>query len=126
MKRLWIAASAVLVIIVLSLLSLNYTYNVTNELANQLGQIKVSVKQENTAQTIYLCNEYKASWDEKEKTLVKFMRHNPLDKITGMSARLSSLAEYADKSELMAVLDELIDSTHHLLEEETPRLDSIL
>ncbi|MEG1778769.1 MAG: DUF4363 family protein [Oscillospiraceae bacterium] len=126
MKRLWIAASAVLVIIVLSIFSLSYTYIVTNELTTQLNEIKTTIKHEDTVQTISLCKKYKAEWDEKEKTLVKFMRHEPLDRITGMSARISSLAEYGDKSELMAVLDELIDSTHHLLEEETPRADSIL
>lgn len=66
-----------------------------------------------------------SSWQTAEKAMVRFVRHNSLDEVTGSMARLEKLALYGDLASFSAELDRIRTLLRHVCEGETPSFRNI-
>lgn len=126
MKRLKIALALIALLLSIGIGSVLYTYHTTRELSCLLEEIRTSALQESCEETAGLCREYNEVWIQKEKILVKLLRHHPIDAVTGLSAQLETFAKYGETLLLLSTLDQLDESMHHIWEEECPSLYNIL
>ena len=65
------------------------------------------------------------NWQTAEKAMVRFVRHNSLDEVTGSMARLEKLALYGDLASFSAELDRIRTLLRHVCEGETPSFRNI-
>ena len=126
MKRVLVAAVMLAVILLACWGGLHYTRKSVALLMDSLEEIQQAVQQEGPRAAEGLCREYNNLWHEREPWLGRFIRHQPLDTITGVAAQLESLSRYGDTAHLMAALDQLEVCLSHVLEEEIPSWKALL
>ena len=74
----------------------------------------------NTAQKM------KAVWEEKEKRLLIYIRHNEIDDIGKCISELKYLAEFGDTAEFCSKLEQTKGLVYHIWESELPLFKNIL
>lgn len=126
MKRLIIALVILGSILALGSYGLFYVHSTRDELLDAVEQIRDVAEAGEREEVTRMCLEFNRLWHEREANLIKIIRHHPLDTITGVAARLPSLAQYGDMGLLMSTLDELSVYLDHIWEEEQPALRNIL
>lgn len=126
MKRIYIAVALTLAIIGVSLHSVWRIYQLHRENAPVLEAALEAAEQGQLEQAALLAEEFRQRWQEKQQMLLRFVRHDPLDRITSLAARLPLLAEYGDVSQFVAQTSELQALLDNLLEDELPLLRNLL
>ena len=114
MKRLITAICLLVAILSVSFFSLYVLERDLGELTGLARELRASapaVELEQKSQRLF------DRWNEKEKLLVIFVRHDVLDELTALTAELPSLARhgeyghfYSGVDTLLARLDDLLDS----------------
>lgn len=114
MKRLLIALCLLAAILSISCFSLYILERDVNDLTGLAREIRFSDPDrelEQKSQRLF------DRWNEKEKLLVIFVRHDTLDQLTALTAQLPSLARHGEYGQfysgvdvLLARLDDLLDS----------------
>lgn len=101
-----------LVIIAMILSVCGYSYHLFSETREEmlglLDKIEASALDEEEPETVMaLCESYSARWREKEKKLLRFIRHPQLDEISSLTAELRYLASGDGYSHLLAAIDRI-------------------
>lgn len=114
MKRLITAVCLLMAILSISCFSLYALERDLGELSSLAKELRASAPSdalEQKSQQLFDC------WNQKEKLLVIFVRHDVLDELTSLTAQLPSLARhqeygyfYSGVDVLLARLDDLLDS----------------
>lgn len=114
MKRLITAICLLAAILSISLFSLYALERDLGELSGLARELRASAP---TAELEQKSQRLFDRWNEKEKLLVIFVRHDVLDELTALAAELPSLARhgeyghfYSGVDVLLARLDDLLDS----------------
>ena len=125
MKRVIVAASLIVLILAGSVWGLillkGYAVEITQQIDGVLEAVKADDHNDYVAKSILL----NRRWLEIEGTLVRYIRHNQIDDITGVMARIVYLAQYDDQSELTAELHRAKVMIQEVWYSETPRLKNI-
>lgn len=100
------------VIIAMILSVCSYSYHLFSETREEmlglLDEIEASALDgEETKTVMALCEDYSARWREKEKKLLRFIRHPQLDEIGSLTAELYYLASGDGYSHLLAAIDRI-------------------
>jgi hypothetical protein len=104
------AAAVVIIILLLSVCTYSYRLFSTTrgEMMERLAEIEAAaLADEEVGQVMQLCQEYRVLWVEKEKKLMRFIRHPQLDEISSLTAELRYLASGEDYSHLLAAIDRI-------------------
>ena len=126
-KEAIICVITVILIIVLDLITGNYTKNSVTELTNDLmelrsGMSKESIKNEETKNKIKIIY---SKWDESYKRLAYYLEHDELEKVEVNLTSLNSAVETEDYAEAKRELDEMVFILHHIEEKNSFDLKNI-
>lgn len=104
MKRIVISAVLLAFCIAVSVYTAYYVNNV-NELVRAKVEDSLTAIADADEERLHTCiRELSAFWDEREDTLLHYVRHSQIDDITKSVARLEALTAGGDYSELTAEL----------------------
>ena len=110
MKRIYAAIAFLLVIVSTSLFTIKQCYDFRSRALPQLEQLSA----------------YAQNQQLDQASMVWYIRHEPLEKITDISARLEQLARYGDLSQLLAQTKELTIRVDELYHNELPLLRNLV
>lgn len=126
MKRVIVAVTLIVLILAGSIWGLillkGYATDISQQIDAVLEAVQSGDRNDYVAKAILL----NRHWHEMEGTLVRYIRHNQIDDITGVMARIVYLAQYDDLSELAAELHRAKVLMQEVWYSETPRLKNIL
>lgn len=125
MKRFLLSVVITSLILVVCIFALFKTVKISNELTHTLDQISVALDQNEKDQITDLVKQFQLDWEESEKTLMHFIHHDELDTVTGVGARLDSLAKFEDYSELSAEIHRLRHLIEHVCKSQMPLFKNI-
>ena len=103
-------AAVVIIVMLLSICTYSYwLFSVTQEqMMGQLGIIEAAaLAGEEPQKVMEMCRDYSGLWKEKEKKLMRFIRHPQLDEISSLTAELRYLASGENYSHLLATIDRI-------------------
>lgn len=108
MKRFYISLALLAVMICVCVYSFRLFDATREEMSARLDSIESAAMQEEShAAVSQLCKEYSEIWLEKEKHLMRFIRHPQLDEISSITAELRYLASDDSYSHLLAAIDRI-------------------
>ncbi len=81
MKRIWLAITALIMIIGLCIGEIIWIINITNNIKSQISSVNQLVLNENIDDAISLSEEILNEWDNKHNKLAIFIDHNSLEGI---------------------------------------------
>lgn len=123
MKRLVTAVVLLVVIVSISCLSL---FALERELA-EIGAVVGELRQQDPSPVLVEESEQLFRlWNEKERLLVLFVRHDVLDEITKLIAELPSLARYREYGCFYSGLDVILARLEDLLDSARPTYRNLL
>ena len=112
MKRIYAAIAFLLVIVSTSLFTIKQCYDFAqNQQLDQAAEVAA---------------QFFDQWSQTKDSMVWYIRHEPLEKITDISARLEQLARYGDISQLLAQTKELSIRVDELYRNELPLLRNLV
>ncbi|MBC8584679.1 DUF4363 family protein [Youxingia wuxianensis] len=120
MKRVGVAVVVFALLIALSGLSLWHLHTVTQDMTETLSQIKEYINNNEIGQAQSLTDQVIHQWHVNEKVMTRYVHHHQLDEITGIIARLPSLAQYGDISEFAAEVEHTRVLIAHIWDSEIP------
>lgn len=126
MKRFFLALILMAGVLGVSAYSLTQVYTLKNTALPLLEQALEAAQQGNLAQAGELSQQVAALWEEQHQVLVFFLNHEPIDRISGLTARLPYLAAWEDASQFSAQTSELIDCIRSLWQDELPLPQNLL
>lgn len=103
-------AAVLIIVMLLSLCTYSYWLfsSTREEMVARLGTIEASaLAGEEVEKVMEMCREYRTVWEEKEKKLMRFIRHPQLDEISSLTAELRYLASGENYSHLLAAIDRI-------------------
>lgn len=125
MKRFLLSVVITSLILVVCVFALYKTVIISNELTQTLDQLSIALEQNEKDQISDLVKQFELDWEKNEKTLMHFIHHDELDTITGIGARLDSLAKFEDYSELSAEIHRLRHLIEHVCKSQMPVFKNI-
>lgn len=126
MKRFYICIGLFVLIIALSFSSLFYIKSTVDEMSDMIADIKQSVKDSEYELTKSYVDDFSNLWHEREKLLVRIMRHSGIDSAENVVAQLPVLLEYKDYTMFMSTLSELEAIITRMWEDEIPNIKNIM
>lgn len=126
MKRLWV--SAFLLVLLLSLCTLgSYTASASSSSLNgQLNRLKSEIHQGNTATALAISQNLQRQWEAEHSRLCTFMPHDDLSPIGETLSQLPALIRNGEKGQLESSCDLVSAQLERLAEGETLTLDNLL
>lgn len=126
MKRLWV--SAFLLVLILSLCILgSYTASAsTSSLNSQINRLKSEIHQGNTATALAISQNLQRQWEAEHSRLCTFMSHDDLSPIGETLSQLPALIRNGEKGQLESNCDLVNAQLELLAEGETLTLDNLL
>ncbi len=126
MKRMWVAAAIMIVILSCGCLVLWHIDYVATEMDRSLELLSQAIEQKKTDQVQYLADSFEREWEHNSKYMVFYIHHNQLDDITGSVARFSAYARHEDElGELSAEVESVRGMIWNLRESEMPVFHNI-
>ena len=107
-------------------ISLYHTHQVTQQMIDRLTVAQEAAKAEETALAAEQAEQLQLFWEEKEKVLMLYIRHNELDQVANNLAQLEALIESGDSAAFYAKLDQTEHLVQHIFESELPLWKNIL
>ena len=126
MKRIVIAVSIVLLIIGSGCWSLWDFARLREDAAPLLQAMEEYARQDDLTDAINAAEQFRSLWEEKENTLTRFVRREPLEHIGRCAARLPALGQHGDHAEFAAAVAELCYSMEELWESEKVTIGNLL
>ena len=120
MSRVFIALGLLAAIVTLSICSLLTFIGIKEDVTLQMDELDTLIEAEDYEALTQECFRVSEEWQEKEHTLIRFIRHQELDEVTGTMTRLPMLAKYRDIGELAAEVNHIRILLHHILDSEIP------
>lgn len=126
MKRIYIAVLLLIAILGTASYSLFKIHSFKEEAVTILNEVKYKAESGSIEDATALACEFQQLWKITEKSMIRYVRHEPLDRIAGLAARLPYLGKYEDVSQLLAQTSELISAVENLWDNELPVLRNLL
>lgn len=126
MKRLYISIALMAAILAIAGHAMYSICQMEQELLGDLAQIKQTAQAGDLAATIALSDSFTERWVSTKKQLSRFVRHNQLDEITGLSDQLHAFAQYEDTANLHACIDRIAGCVEEIWHNEIPYISNIL
>ena len=123
MKRLYAAIAFLLIILATSAFTIFQCRQFHNQAIPQVEQI---IEYAETGHLEQAAGQFFDSWSKTRDSMVWYIRHEPLEKITGIASRLESLAHHGDLSQLIAQANELIVHIDELYHNELPLIQNLI
>lgn len=119
MKRFLIAVFITLTLVVVNIWVMLHLIDNSTRFLGAIPDIQAAIhaKDENLAEKL---DAFSKDWYEMEHTMSRYIRHNHLEAITSVVARMPSLAQHKAYYELDADLEQVRVLLQHLVEFETP------
>ena len=126
MKRLYAAIAFLLIILATSAFTIFQCRQFRDQAIPQVEQIIEYAETGHLEQAAGLSGQFFDSWSKTRDSMVWYIRHEPLEKITGIASRLESLAHRGDLSQLIAQANELIVHIDELYHNELPLIQNLI
>ena len=127
MKRLWIAVSIILLLILSAWLHVSQLAHISGEMIARIEQANECLQDDNWHKAAHEVRLAYAQWESNAFYLHVTLRHTDLDSIRGsLKQILSYLNQADDKAECLAEAAQLINQLELLLEAEFPSIKNIL
>ena len=126
MKRLYAAIAFLLIILATSAFTIFQCRQFRDQAIPQVEQIIEYAETGHLEQAAGLSGQFFDSWSKTRDSMVWYIRHEPLEKITGIASRLESLAHHDDLSQLIAQANELIVHIDELYHNELPLIQNLI
>ena len=126
MKRLYAAIAFLLIILATSAFTIFQCRQFRDQAIPQVEQIIEYAETGHLEQAAGLSGQFFDSWSKTRDSMVWYIRHEPLEKITGIASRLESLANHGDLSQLIAQANELIVHIDELYHNELPLIQNLI
>ncbi len=107
-------------------ISLYHTHQVTRQMIGRLTATEEAARAQKTAQAAEQTEQLQLFWEEKEKVLMLYIRHNELDQVANNLAQMAGLIESGDSAAFYAKLDQTEFLVQHIFESELPLWKNIL
>lgn len=125
--RRFVAALAILTTLVgLSTLCMVDLHNRTDQALAIIAKAEQAALADDAPQTLRRVQELVAAWGSYEKTLSHYIRHDQLEEISTLLARVEVLAQVNDPTDLAADLREVRHRIEHLLMFELPLIHKVV
>lgn len=125
MKRLYTAILILAVILSASVFTLIQCRQFQQHSVPLLQQILEDAESGRLTQAAALAKQFNESWQQTKDSMVWYIRHEPLERITDIAARLEYLARYDDIAQLTAQTNELLICVDELFDNELPSLKNL-
>lgn len=125
MKRLYTAILILSVILGASLFALIQCYQFQQQAVPLLQQVLTDAESGHLTQAAALAKQFNESWQTTKDSMVWYIRHEPLERITDIAARLEYLARYDDVAQLTAQTSQLLICVDELYDNELPSLKNL-
>lgn len=125
MKRLYTAILILSVILGASLFALIQCYQFQQQAIPLLQQVLTDAESGRLTQAAALAKQFNESWQTTKDSMVWYIRHEPLERITDIAARLEYLARYDDVAQLTAQTSQLLICVDELYDNELPSLKNL-
>ena len=126
LKRIYAAIAFLLVIVSTSLFTIKQCYDFRSRALPELEQLTAYAQNQQLDQAAEVAAQFFDQWSQTKDSMVWYIRHEPLEKITDISARLEQLARYGDLSQLLAQTKELGIRVDELYRNELPLLRNLV
>lgn len=125
MKRLYTAILVLTVIISTSVFTLIQCHRFQQQSIPLLQQVLADAESGRLTQAAASARQFNESWQKTKDSMVWYIRHEPLERITDIAARLEYLARYDDIAQLTAQTSELLICVDELFDNELPSLKNL-
>lgn len=126
MKRVYTSIVLLAIVLTLNFSSLIYIHSTVNELNGMLAQIKSSVKNEDYDSASKEVSAFCDTWHQKEKLLVRIMRHQGIDSAENSIEQLPVLLEYREYAMFMSNVSLIEAIITRMWEDEVPNIKNIM
>ena len=109
-----------------SLFTIKQCYDFRSRALPQLEQLSAYAQNQQLDQAAEVAAQFFDQWSQTKDSMVWYIRHEPLEKLTDISARLEQLARYGDLSQLLAQTKELTIRVDELYHNELPLLRNLV
>ena len=90
-----------------------------------MQQVLTDAESGRLTQAAALAKQFNESWQTTKDSMVWYIRHEPLERITDIAARLEYLARYDDVAQLTAQTSQLLICVDELYDNELPSLKNL-
>ena len=118
MQRFILTIIIFLIIIAISLISLNFVIKKEKELQKDIDDIINSIK--NNENTLGKCEDFYKKWAKTEHIIITLVQHESIDEITIRSKKMIAYAKTDNKSSLLAEIYSIQELLKHICEDEKP------
>ncbi len=126
MKRLYTSLIVLFIILSVSFFTIIQCKNLCSEAYSQVLQIKENTKSDRPQEAVAMAQQFYKFWNKSKNSMVWYIRHEPLEKITALSSRLEALIQNDDLAMLEAYCDELLVRINELYHNEIPKLHNLI
>ncbi len=126
MKRLWVSAFLLVLLLFLCILG-SYTASASSSSLNsQLNRLKSEIHQGNTATALAISQNLQRQWETEHHRLCTFMSHDDLGPVGETLSQLPALIRNGEKGLVESNCDRVCAQLEQLAEGETLTLDNLL
>lgn len=125
MKKMWLALSLMVLVIITSTVSLLILTNMKNDFDKRFDELCIAAKSGDYTVAANTAEQLTEYWIKKHHTLCRIVRHTQLDQITLAIAKLEPLAEYGEQGELIAEIARCKLLFKEIWESELPTVTNI-
>ncbi len=126
MKRVFLAVTILLLIIILCVVSVSTVSLYRHDFTSRIQKLEESIYSQNFEELAQHAASVSRAWEHAEHVLIRFVRHIELDEITAAMTRLEKLAKYGDLAEFSAELNRIKTLLNHIYDSEFPHLRNLL
>ncbi len=127
MRRLWVAAALILVLVALSSVHVIALGQITNQTTEHLEQARQALIQEDWEEAGILIEDAYHNWEQQDFYLHTTLRHTDIDTVrASFHEARAYLSAREDASECAAVCARLVNQLELILEGELPTLKNLL
>lgn len=115
-----------IIVAVLSTMGIMNTYQMKTQMKEYLLAAGQAAMQGNIEKAVKESENIQKQWDEQEKWLLLYVKHNEIDTINQSISELKFLIQYQDTAEFCSKINETITMIEHVWESELPIFKNIL
>ena len=115
-----------IIVAVLSTMGIMNTYQMKTQMKEYLLAAEQAAMQGDIEKAVKASENIQKQWDEQEKWLLLYVKHNEIDTINQSISELKFLIQYQDTAEFCSKINETITMIEHVWESELPIFKNIL
>ena len=120
MKRIFLCGTILLLILISCFAGFLTVTRCSEEFDRQLSQLQEEAYTLSFQQLADRSAQVALRWESAEQAMVRYLRRNCLDEVTGSMAKLEKLAQYGDLSQFCAEVDRIRTLLAHVCDGEIP------